>query len=195
MEKVCTSPGATRTPRSPVWTLLMAVSVSSASHDFRPVTVISVPFCACTVADMRSRVRSVPLAMVPETVTSCPEPTTSGDSESIESVTRPSIIWAAAGSAESCAVEGAGTAHAAVVVPSPVMQASRATAATTVASRRTGERRGRERNLSGFTRPPRESHGRRPRCAAHWGRPDGGRRRRGPPIRPPRPHGQGRCPW
>ena len=106
-EKVLTSPEAMLSPRSPWWTERMAESRSPASHDSRPVTVTSVEPSIWTVTDRPSRASPVPLAMVPETVRSCPEVMTSGARESTESVAWPSIIWAFAGGVVGAAVPAA----------------------------------------------------------------------------------------
>ena len=138
----------------------MAESRSAASHDSIPVTAISVESCIWAVRESPSRALSVPLAMVPEMVRSCPAVMTSGASESTETVTWPSIICAVDGGVVAvCAAIGgagtwavgmavgmAGTADAAAAAPVPgagptsAMEAATAAARTTIGCAR--ERRG-----------------------------------------------------
>ena len=135
----------------------MAESRSAASHDSIPVTAISVESCIWAVRESPSRALSVPLAMVPEMVRSCPAVMTSGASESTETVTWPSIICAVdggvvavcatIGGADTWAIGMAGTAEAPAAAapvpgagPTSAMEAATAAARATIGCAR--ERRG-----------------------------------------------------
>ena len=164
--KVVVAPGSIEL-RPAVITVLSWASPSSASHDSRPLSAISVERWTWTTRSTDSRGSSVPLTIVPEIWRSWPEARTSGARESTDTLTRPSAGGAsAAGRAAAVGPRGAGRSAtgASTRTRQPMMAAmpDRARARTAERCRRNAGIR-----TSFLTRPPLESRERPPQSDAH----------------------------
>ena len=164
--KVVVAPGSIEL-RPAVITVLSWASPSSASHDSRPLSAISVERWTWTTRSTDSRGSSVPLTIVPEIWRSWPEARTSGARESTDTLTRPSAGGASAdGRAAAVGPRGAGRSAtgASTRTRQPMMAAmpDRARARTAERCRRNAGIR-----TSFLTRPPLESRERPPQSDAH----------------------------